>query len=427
MNILWLSHVVPYPPRGGVLQRSYHLLRELALRHSVSLWAIVQPEWFKVTHGDVESGLTEAREEFSKLCSAVHFQRLSQLDNATVFSQAASYCRPGGYTANWLRSGAAARGLADFVDGKKFDAIHVDTVSLHAYRAILPEIPATLTHHNIESHMMVRRAELEPSAVKRMMFGVEARRLIRYERSVAPSYDAHIVCSALDADRLKASYGQLETVVVPNAVDIEFFSPRNVNEDRSPSLVFAGNMSWYPNRDAMLHFAKDIWPILKDKVPTLVMNLVGAHTPPELIQLSKQDDRFNVLGFVDEVRDPMAEAAVYVCPIRDGGGTKLKILDALAMGKAIVAHPVACEGIDVTDGLNVILAEDVHEFADHVVELVDNHERRQSLETEARKLAVRKYSTTEIGRVLSSTYEKIQSRSRSGDLARVAPLTAERE
>ena len=171
---------------------------------------------------------------------------------------------------------------------KKFDAIHVDTVSLHAYRAILPEIPATLTHHNIESHMMVRRAELEPSAVKRMMFGLEARRLIRYERSVAPSYDAHIVCSALDADRLKASYGRLETVVVPNAVDIEFFSPQNVNEDRSPSLVFAGNMSWYPNRDAMLHFAKDIWPILKDKVPTLVMNLVGAHTPPELISFQNR-------------------------------------------------------------------------------------------------------------------------------------------
>ena len=97
------------------------------------------------------------------------------------------------------------------------------------------------------------------------------------------------------------------------------------------------------------------------------------------------------------------------------------------MGKAIVAHPVACEGIDVTDGLNVLLAEDVGDFANHVVELIDNRERRHSLETEARKLAVQKYSTTEIGRVLSSTYEKIQSRSRSGDLARVAPLTAERE
>lgn len=407
MNILWLSHVVPFPPRGGVLQRSYHLLKELASHHDVTLWAIVQPEWLKVTHGDVEAGLAEAYEELSSMCVDVHFERLGQLESATAMSKMLSYVRPGGYTANWLRSRSAKRSLERFARGEAFDALHVDTISMHAYRKILPGLAATLTHHNIESHMMLRRAELEPTVFKRFVFNMEGRRLTHYERSTASAYDAHIVCSTLDANRLRESYGQLETVVVPNAVDIEFFSPQQAKKDTPPSLVFAGNMSWYPNRDAMLHFANDIWPLVREKVPGLVMNLVGAHAPQELISLSQKDSRFRVLGFVNEVRDPIADAAVYVCPIRDGGGTKLKILDALAMGKAIVAHPVACEGIDVTDGLNVVLAEDVTVFADQVVDLIANHERRHLLEVEARKLAVNKYSSREIGRTLAATYERI--------------------
>lgn len=409
MQILWLSHVVPYPPRGGVLQRSYHLLKELAGRYELHLWAIVQPAWLEVTHGDVKAGLAEAREALSEFCAGVHFQRLDILENPSALARARAFSRRGGYTANWLSDDAARMQLSRIVSGKSFDAVHVDTISLDPYRAVLPDAPAALTHHNIESHMMTRRAQREANPAKRIAFGIEARRIAELERKTAASYQVHLVCSSLDAARLRETCGSVCTTVVPNPVDVEYFNPGPTAgaEGDEVSLVFAGNMSWYPNRDAMLHFARDIWPRLRERSPRLEMNVVGAHAPEKLRRLSQRDSRFRVLGYVDDVRVPIRQATVYVCPIRDGGGTKLKILDALAMGKAIVAYPVACEGIDVEDDVNVALARDADAFADRIVQLLTENEARRRIEANARRLAEDKYSSARVGKRLAEVYEDL--------------------
>ena len=209
--------------------------------------------------------------------------------------------------------------------------------------------------------MMLRRARIEEHPLKRLYFWQEGLRLRRYERRVCPHFDLNITCSSLDTQRLERVAPGVAVAEVPNGVDTEYFRP-NADLEHSRSLVFAGNMSWYPNAAAMLFFADRVWPALKAKLPGVTMDVIGGSPPPRLSALAARDEDFRVHGFVSDVRPYIGRAAAYVCPIMDGGGTKLKILDALAMGKAIVAHPIACEGIEVQDGRDVIFAREPDEF-----------------------------------------------------------------
>lgn len=408
MRILWLSHFVPYPPHGGALQRSYHLLTQLARHHDVDLWAVVQPAWLQATRGTVEKGLEEAREELAGPCGRLFFRRLPNLDSGIrrVTATAAQLLHRDGYTARWLYDSHAAEDLARFAADGEYDAVHVDTLSLNEYRRLIGAGRTSLTHHNIESAMMARRSEKETSGIKRRIFATEARKIRQYEKAIAAHYDLHIVCSDLDRERFLDVAPDARIVVVPNPVDVDYFSPRHDVSNR-PSLVFAGNMSWYPNRDAMFYFAEQIWPILKRQIPEIRMDLIGAHPPRELETLGRQDPDFAVHGFVDDVREYLGDATVYVCPIRDGGGTKLKVLDALAMGKAVVADPLACEGIDVTDGVDVLFANAPEEFASSVVRLVNDAGLRKRLENNARKLAVGRYAVDAVGQKLAEVYDRL--------------------
>ena len=157
----------------------------------------------------------------------------------------------------------------------------------------------------------------------------------------------------------------------------------------------------------MLFFAQDVWPKLKKNNPDLIMDVVGKNPPKELTMLASRDSKFRVHGFVDDVRTYLAQASIYVCPIRDGGGTKLKLLDAFAMGKAVIAHPAACEGIDVTENINVMIADTAEGFLEKIEYLLNNNDVRQSLGKSARKLVESKYSFVEIGNKLSQDYEEL--------------------
>ena len=189
--------------------------------------------------------------------------------------------------------------------------------------------------------MMLRRARIESNVAKRFYFWQEGLRLRRFERSVCREFDLNLTCSELDTKRLQAVSPGVAVAEVPNGVDTEYFR-LNQEPERPLSLVFAGNMSWYPNAAAMLFFAEKIWPALKKKLPGVTMDVIGANPSPRLSALAARDRDFRVRGFVPDVRTDISTAALYVCPIKDGGGTKLKILDALAMGRPIVAHPIAC-------------------------------------------------------------------------------------
>lgn len=408
MKVLWFSHLVPYPETGlGVLQRSYHLVRELSRAHQVYLLAFVQRKIIEDLMGDVEAGLQRAREHLGQYCARVQFLPIpsdsSRLRRTWLAARSLTGAHP--YTIRWLQSDFAWRVASDWNASIDFDVVHFDTLGLAPYRKIFTRGAKSLDHHNIESDMMLRRARIEGHPLKRLYFWQEGLRLQRYERRVCPHFDLNITCSSLDTERLKRVAPGVAVAEVPNGVDTEYFRP-NGDFEHPRSLVFAGNMSWYPNAAAMLFFADKVWPCLKAKVPGVTIDVIGGNPSPRLSALAARDGDFRVHGFVPDVRPYISRAAVYVCPIMDGGGTKLKILDALAMGKAIVAHPIACEGIEVQDGRNVIFARRADEFAESIATLLGSPELRKQLSLNARSLARSSYSYSLIGGRLVSEIER---------------------
>lgn len=407
-NILWFSHLVPYPQTGlGVLQRSYNLVRELARSHRVYLLAFVQSKIVRDLLGDLDSGLAQARGHLEEYCARVEFLPIPSEGRplGRPLLAACSLVGSAPYTISWLRSEQARRVVLEWSGTIDFDVVHFDTLSLAPYRKLFTRGAMTLDHHNIESNMMLRRAQLETQPLKKFYFWQEGLRLEQFERRVCPLFDLNITCSPLDTERLTAIAPGVRAVEVPNGVDTEYFRPQGVAEEPR-TLVFAGNLSWYPNASAMLFFAERVWPALKRTLPGVRMDVVGGDPPAQLLALAAQDPDFRVHGFVPDVRPYIGRAAAYVCPIMDGGGTKLKVLDALAMGKAIVAHPVACEGIGVRDGHDVIFAREPQEFVTGIVSIIGDPRRRQLLSHNARALAVGQYSYEKVGNKLVEELER---------------------
>jgi glycosyltransferase involved in cell wall biosynthesis len=372
--------------------------------------AFVQRKIIEDLLGDVVEGLNRAREHLSQYCARVQFLPIPS-DSSSLRRTWLAACSLTGahpYTIRWLQSDIAWSVAADWNAAIDFDVVHFDTLSLAPYRKIFRRGAISLDHHNIESEMMLRRARIEGHPLKRLYFWQEGLRLRRYERRVCPDFDLNITCSSLDTQRLERVAPGVTVAEVPNGVDTEYFFP-NGNFEYPLNLVFAGNMSWYPNAAAMLFFADRVWPCLKAKVPGVTIDVIGGNPPPRLSALSERDGDFRVHGFVPDVRPYISRAAAYVCPIMDGGGTKLKILDALAMGKAIVAHPIACEGIEVQDGRDVIFARKPDEFVKSIATVLESPELRNQLSLNARSLAVSSYSYSFIGQRLVSEIERCRA------------------
>ena len=410
MRVLWLSHLIPYPPKAGVLLRAYYLLKAVAERHTVDLVAFVQEPWLDALFESREAGMMESEQALRAWCRSVTFLPIEKMQrrHGQLITAATSLVYPGGYMARWLQGHVADQTLAEIGASAAHDVVHFDTIALAPFRRHFPQCRATLGHHNIESHMLLRRAQNATSPVKKAYFWQEGHRLRRYERRVSGDFDLHITCSDLDGERLRQIAPGVETRTVPNGVDSDYFQPRGVPE-KPHSLIIVGTMNWYPNVDAVLFLLREIWPLAKRRVPDLTLDIVGTGAPPAVVELARASPGVTLHGFVPEMRPMLEAAALYICPIRDGGGTKLKILDAFAMAKCVLAHPVACEGIGVTSDENVVFADSAEQFAVQIETLLADPARRARIGSAARQLAGESYSFAAIGAEFAGMLETLTS------------------
>ena len=408
MRVLWLSHLIPYPPKGGVLQRAYNMLNEMAKYHTVDLVAFNQPDLLAPLYSNLEEGVLDAKQALSSVCENVAFFEIDSVKGCMGKGRLAlqSLVSKDPYNINWLKSRKYGEYVQDIISKYEYDLVHLDTISLIPYLNYTKDIPTVLDHHNIESHMLQRRAGNESNKLKKWYFKQEGDRLEEVEKTICPNVDLNITCSEIDAKRLKEIAPGSRVEEVPNGVDIDYFK-RTREYTSNPALIFVGTLSWYPNIEAVRFIAEHLWPKLKSSIPGITFHIVGANPPGELLALSKSDTHFKVHGFVDDVREYMQKAAIYVCPIQDGGGTKLKILDALAMEMPIVAHPIACEGIRVEPGNNVIFAKTLDEYLAAISNLLNNPDRRAQIGRNARTLIETEYSYEIIGRRMSDLYENV--------------------
>lgn len=401
MRILFLSHFVPYPPTDGASLRNYNLIRGLSAAHEVHLLTFHQR-----VHQDNSAKLKASAEAMQRYCADLEILGLptdrNRLLRISALGSNLLFERP--FSAQRFRCRRMMEAIRRRVRTGAFDIVHVDTVALWEYLDCLGNVPSVLNHHNVESALLRRRAATERNRLIRSYLALQARKVLEAERQAINRFDGNIAVSEVDAEELRAIAGGGLIRVIPNGTDTDYFAPSHAVSETT-SVVFVGSMSWYPNRDAMGLFAREIWPIVRREIPNVQMNLVGAHPPAELIALGKRDPGFRVLGYVDDARPFMDKAAVYVVPIRVGGGTRLKILDAMAKGKAIVSHPVGAEGLAVTDGVDIVIAGDPQAFARRIIELIRDPARRAQLGTRARQTALRLYSWSSVVPRLSEFYD----------------------
>ena len=406
MRILWVSHIIPYPPKSGVHLRSYNLLRAVAMQNEVDLVAFVQEPWLEIFYASREEAIEDCGRHLRQFCRSVRFVCIENLARplGKVRTALEGLFFPQCYTIRWLQSIAAWKVFADLSRSATYDLVHFDTLSLAPFRPLFSKVPATLGHHNVESQMLHRRAQNEASWLKRLYFNQESRRVRSFEARVAYSFARHIACSELDCERLRTIAPRISAVAVPNGVDVEYFRP-SAAATTNNSVIFVGSLNWYPNVDAVLFLLREVWPLLRARVSDVRLDIVGSAPPPSILRLASSLTNVRVHGFVDDVRPLIEGAAVYVCPIRDGGGTKLKLLDAFAMEKCVVAHPISCEGIEVIAARDVLLAETASAFADCIQTVLENRILRENIGNAARELVVNRYSFAQIGRQLSAEFE----------------------
>jgi glycosyltransferase involved in cell wall biosynthesis len=196
--------------------------------------------------------------------------------------------------------------------------------------------------------------------------------MVDFEAATCPKFDSVVAVSREDREQMEREYGVENVYDVPTGVDTDFFRPSNQRERKPHNLVFTGSMDWLPNEDAIRYFTEHIMPRIKRSVPDVTLTVVGRDPYPGLVELSKQDPSVIVTGRVEDVRPYMDEAAVYIVPLRIGGGTRLKIYEAMAMEKPIVSTSIGAEGLPVTNGTEILLADTPESFADSVVRLFQN-------------------------------------------------------
>lgn len=375
------------------------MLSQLGPSCQLHLVAMHQPRLFRQTGGKDKRDLDHAMAQVSRFCASLTLVEIpseaTRPGRAIAAARAAVTGRS--YTEEWLASSKMRSKLEDIAARVDPHIAHFDTISLAPYmRHVPPGARVSLGHHNVESHMMWRRARNSRAALSRCLLLAEARRILQLERQYVPVVDVNVVCSELDARRLRRMSGAKSIHVAENGVLEPQVSAGSLEDagqssHAGPALAFVGRMSAYTNRDAAEFLVRDIWPEVKRVLPDATLDMVGTGAPEIAFRLAASDQRVRVHGFVKRVADVLVPGSIFVCPVRDGGGTKLKILDAMNMGMPIVAHPAALEGIDVEDGTHVLVARTPGEFAAAIASL-SSAERRMTMARRAFELVRERYS-----------------------------------
>ena len=243
--------------------------------------------------------------------------------------------------------------------------------------------PSILFQHNVEAMIWKRHFEVQRNLAKKTYLRDQWRKMVRFEKEMCRRFDAVIAVSAEDRDQMRDEYGVKAVYEVPTGVDTDFFTPSGQEKVDPRNVVFTGSMDWLPNEDAIRYYTEQIMPIVRRSIPDATLTVVGRNPYPSLLELSRRDPSIIVTGRVDDVRPYMERAAAYVVPLRIGGGTRLKIYEAMAMEKPIVSTTIGAEGLPVSDGRELRIADTPETFAASVVELLTNREAARKLGQQA--------------------------------------------
>ena len=398
MNILFLSPRQCRPARSGAKLREFHFLRALAQRN-------------EVTHLYFADAGAEAltRKDFP-FCKQVK-----------------SFPKPGAYSPWKIASGvfsslpisvlnyaspAMEATVRRLTAETRFDLIHLDSIHMIQYGlAAGPGARLVYNWHNIESEALRRYSASSHSLARRWYASLTAGKMESLERDILRNGFGHVVCSDRERDQLRNIVSEADIETIQNGVDTEYFQGAGAsvgpNSAAGARIVFVGSFDYYPNVEAATSFAQKHWPLVQQRIPGATLFLVGAN-PTAAVQALANLPGVTVTGTVPDVRPYYGGALAAIVPLRTGGGTRLKILEAMAAGVPVVSTPLGAEGLAVTPGEDILMADpdDSAAWVDHLLLLLESPQRRRQLAASGQRLVKSRYDWETLGQELCDTYER---------------------
>ena len=371
MHILWLKTELLHPVDKGGKIRTYNMLKELRRNHRITY----------LTLDDGSAGAAE-RESALEYCHELVCVPQPAREKFTAGFYAELFFNlvsPLPYAIKKYQSAQMRRELSQRVTAGDIDLIVCDFLAPAANVPLRLACPTVLFQHNVEAMIWRRHYEVQTNLVKKAYLFAQWLKMRAFERRMCRQFDSVVAVSTEDREQMQNDYGVTTVFAVPTGVDTNFFRPRGNEQPNAHNIVFTGSMDWLPNEDAISYFTEQVMPRIKQEIPAATLTVVGRNPYPSLLELAQRDSSIVVTGRVDDVRPYMERAAAYVVPLRIGGGTRLKIYEAMAMEKAIVSTTIGAEGLPVQNGVELLLADTPASLAAALVKVLQDKQLAQGL------------------------------------------------
>jgi sugar transferase (PEP-CTERM/EpsH1 system associated) len=428
MRVLFLMPRVCWPPQTGLMLRNYYLARELSRVAQVTCLSFADDQVSSSLNSN--DMLPAPPEEWCE--QVITVARDSAYTPAKILRGALG--RTPLPALNYTTEAMRAE-LRRVLDAREFDVVQVETSTLTEYLPVIKAARhsplAVCDWHNIDSELMQRYSEQAHGAGRKLYARLTARRMGSFERNIMRTYDAHIAVSERDAAQLRGLAPQARITVIENGVDVEYYADeklahahdvwrassdkhaasdeRLANDAASQKrrrVVFVGSMDYHANVDAVVHFAQETWPEMHRQRSELIFTIVGRNPAPEVKRLAEQAG-IEVTGTVEDVRPFYYEAVAQVVPLRVGGGSRLKILEAMAAGVPVISTTLGAEGLHVADNVDIALADTTETMCDALDALMDNKIYRVEIIRAARDLVRKQYDWSALGAALYGSHQKL--------------------
>lgn len=392
MKILWVKSELLHPVDKGGKIRTLEMLRHLMKHHEVTYICLASPS-------DPHESFERAREYCHRLIT-VPWREPPRFSRGFYGELAKNVTSKLPYVIEKYRQPQMFDLIRREDDRRAYDVILCDFLSPSANVPRELNAATVLFEHNVETVLWKRTVDNETNPAKKAYFYLQYMKMMAYERDQCHRYDAVAAVSDTDADTLRAMFGVRDAYPVPTGVDTEYFRPltdppepgRPAKPAREPlDLVFTGSMDWMPNEDAILYFADEILPRIAAEAPEIRVTVVGRNPTPKLQALAAREPRIVLTGRVPDVRPYIDRAGVYIVPLRVGGGTRIKIYEAMGMGRAVVSTTIGAEGLPVENGREIVLADTPETFAAEVLSLIRDDARRTAIEKAAERAVVERF------------------------------------
>jgi glycosyltransferase involved in cell wall biosynthesis len=393
-KILFVTTRIPYPPWEGHQIRTYNLLKRVCEDHDVHLVSFVRKDE-DAAHA----------EHLETICKSVDLIEIPADKNKFKFFSVllAGVLTEIPFVVRKYYSPEMEQKLKIVIDHMAPDLVHFDMLPLAQYLPLCSGIPTVLNDHNVESLLVQRRAESATSLPQKVFFSNQSNKLEKFEEYAVRNATEVLACSHDDVSIL-SDMGDGKTVhMIANGVDTEAFVPSDAVKIDPHKIIFVGGMGWFPNKDGMNFFIREALPLIVERNPQTQVTVVGK--PAGLNIPEAMRDHVTATGFVDDFRPLVHEAGVYILPLRVGSGTRLKLLEAMAMGKAIVSTTIGAEGVELIHEKSILLADSPEQIADQVIRVMRDSNLRDQLGNAAHALAVAQYDWRALGDQMLEVYQ----------------------